>query len=98
MKNITLYCDGGCRGNGKEKTLGAWAYVILDENNNIVEELSNVDENCSTNIRAEMFALSEGLKAIAMLSEIDEISDINIKIYTDSKFICNCFNLNWIDS
>ena len=36
MKKIKLYCDGGCRGNGKEKVIGAWAYVVLDENNNVL--------------------------------------------------------------
>ena len=98
MKTIKLYTDGGCRGNGKEDAIGAWAYVILNEKDEIEEELSNVDENCSTNIRAEMYALAEGLKAIAMSSEIEEISKTNIEVYTDSKFICDCFNLNWIDS
>ena len=97
MKKIKLYCDGGCRGNGKEKVIGAWAYVVLDENNNVLEKNSNVDEECSTNIRAEMYALSEGLKAIAMMSEIEEIENIEIEVFTDSKFICDCFNLKWID-
>lgn len=97
MKNYILYCDGGCRGNGKKETLGAWAYVIL-ENNEVIEEFSQVDDNCSTNIRAEMYALSEGLKSIIMRTDIEAIKNINVEVITDSKFICDAFNLNWVDN
>lgn len=97
MKNYILYCDGGCRGNGKNNSLGAWAYVII-ENNNVIEEFSNVDEGCSTNIRAEMIALAEGLKSIAMMTDIEDLKQTNIEVITDSKFICDSFNLKWIDN
>lgn len=97
MKNIKLYCDGGCRGNGKKNALGAWAYVIIDEKDVIIDENSLAVEG-TTNIQMEMTAMSEGLKAIAMATEIEDINKLNVFIYTDSKFICDCFNLNWIDS
>ena len=31
-----IYCDGSCKGNGKKDSVGAWAYVILDSNNEII--------------------------------------------------------------
>ena len=98
MKNYKLYTDGGCRNNGKNNSIGAWAYVILDNNNNIVEQMTFADEDCKTNIRAEMIALIEGLKSIAMMNEINDINKINIEVFTDSKFICDTFNLKWIDN
>lgn len=93
MKNIKLYCDGGCRGNGKENAVGAWAYVIINEKDVIIDENSLAVEG-TTNIQMEMTAMSEGLKAIAMATEIEDINKLNVFIYTDSKFICDCFNLN----
>ena len=99
MNVVKIYTDGGCRGNGKEKSLGAWAYVILDDTySTIIEENAQVEGQCSTNIRAEMLAITEGLKAVAMRTEIDEISKTNVEVHTDSKFFCDCINKGWLDS
>lgn len=99
MKTVKIYTDGGCRGNGKENPLGAWAYVILNEDySTIVEENAQVEPNCFTNIRAEMFAVTEGLKAVAMRTEIEEMIETQVEVITDSKFICDCINKGWVDS
>ena len=39
----TLYCDGGCRGNGKENAYGAWACIILDSDGNECFSLALAD-------------------------------------------------------
>lgn len=93
----TLYCDGGCRGNGKENAYGAWACIVLDSNGNECLSLALADKQCYTNIRAEMFAVTEGLKAIAMMTEIEKLPDTIVEIQTDSQFICNAMNKKWID-
>lgn len=99
MNIVRIYTDGGCRGNGKENSLGAWAYVILNEDSStIVEENAQVEPNCFTNIRAEMFAVTEGLKAVAMRTEIDKMGETKVEVVTDSKFICDCINKGWVDS
>ena len=99
MNIVRIYTDGGCRGNGKENSLGAWAYVILNEDSStIVEENAQVEPNCFTNIRAEMFAVTEGLKAVAMRTEIDKMGETQVEVITDSKFICDCINKGWVDS
>lgn len=99
MNIVRIYTDGGCRGNGKENSLGAWAYVILNEDSStIVEENAQVEPNCFTNIRAEMFAVTEGLKAVAMRTEIDKMCETKVEVVTDSKFICDCINKGWVDS
>ena len=41
---VTIYSDGGCRGNGKDNNIGAFAYVICFDkgfNANKVIEFSN---------------------------------------------------------
>lgn len=99
MKTVKIYTDGGCRGNGKGNPLGAWAYVILNEDyTEAIEENAQVEPSCSTNIRAEMFAVTEGLKAVAMMTEIEEMSKTSVEVVTDSKFICDCINKCWVDS
>ena len=55
------------------------------DSSTIVEENAQVEPNCFTNIRAEMFAVTEGLKAVAMRTEIDKMGETQVEVITDSK-------------
>lgn len=87
----SIYTDGSCRGNGQTNATGAWAYVILDDNSEIVIEGSGVEMN-TTNNRMELRACIEGCAAAEKLksNEFD-----NYLVCTDSAYIQNCYSQQW---
>ena len=88
-----IYCDGSCKGNGKKDSVGAWAYVILDSNNEIIASYSYPEPN-TTNNQMEMKALIESVKR---LEEFCKEKNLNFKVevYTDSAYIHNCKQQKW---
>ena len=86
---IEIYTDGACSGNpGK----GAFAYVIILNNQEIIRN-SNGFIN-TTNNRMELMAIIEALKYIKNLKDI---KIYEIKIYSDSKYIVDSINKQWLD-
>ena len=86
---IEIYTDGACSGNpGK----GAFAYVIILNNQEIIRN-SNGFIN-TTNNRMELMAIIEALKYIKNLKDINIYE---IKIYSDSKYIVDSINKQWLD-
>lgn len=72
---LRIYTDGGCWPN---PGYGAYAYVIVDEKDEIVAEecISVLD---TTNNQMEMRAIIEGLKKVKKLQG-------KFEVYTDSKY------------
>lgn len=35
-----LYTDGSCKGNGKESSIGGYAFVVINENNEVEMKFS----------------------------------------------------------
>lgn len=69
-----IYTDGGCHNNGPRKGDGAWAFVEY------VEGVDDVLVHCgammeSTNNRAEMMAIIEGIRHHAEHTQVLVISD-----------------------
>jgi ribonuclease HI len=58
-KPLFLYTDGASRGNPGPS---AWAYILLDEHRNVIEERAR-SIGRGTNNEAEYYALIEGLRA-----------------------------------
>ena len=84
MKKVILYTDGACSGNpGK----GGWGAVLIY--NEYQKEFSGYFEE-TTNNQMELFAVIQGLKKLKEPCEVD--------IYTDSAYVCNAFNENWVDN
>lgn len=84
MKNIEIYTDGACSGNpGK----GGYGIVLLYKGNR--KELSQ-GYKLTTNNRMETMAV---IKALSILKE-----PCNVKLYTDSSYVANAINKNWLDS
>jgi len=80
---IHLYTDGACRGNpGKG---GAAAVLIYGEHR---KEISK-GYKLTTNNRMEIMSVILGLKEMKRF-------DIPVTIYSDSKYVCNPFNLEWM--
>jgi ribonuclease HI len=73
MSSVTLYTDGGCRGN---PGLGGWGAVLLYGEHR--KELKGSQPD-TTNNRMELLAAIEGLKALNR--------DVSVNLYTDSKYV-----------
>ena len=98
MITYNIYTDGGCRNNGKENALGAWAFVILDDNYHLIDAKANAIIKNPTNIRAEMLAIINAFNYLCTKHNFNNLDIFDINIYTDSKFICDCINLKWINN
>jgi len=91
ISNISIYTDGACSGNpGK----GAFSYVILINNNEIQRYANGFIK--TTNNRMELMAIIEAIKYIKLLKKID--GNTNINIYSDSKYVIDSINKNWLNN
>jgi len=85
-----IYCDGSCKMNGRDDARAHYAYVILDENDELLRECHG-DCNKNTNNVAEMTAMLKGLEDWA------ENFGEAVIVYTDSAYISNAYSQHWID-
>ena len=85
-----IACDGSCRKNGKENSMGAWAYAII-LNNKVIYSNGGKELN-STNQRMELMAMIEACNYIT--SNYQKLED-NFTFLTDSAYITNCFLEQW---
>ncbi|HPF88791.1 MAG TPA: ribonuclease HI [Candidatus Limiplasma sp.] len=83
MRNIQLYTDGACSGNPGP---GGWAAILSFMGKE--KELSGSMPN-TTNNRMELFAVISGIGALKEPCKVD--------VYSDSAYVVNAFNQNWID-
>lgn len=84
MKKVTLYTDGACSGNPGR---GGWGAVLIFGK---IEKQMSGEEEETTNNRMELTAVIEGLKALKEPCEVE--------IFSDSAYVVNAFNNNWIES
>ena len=83
MKKVVIYTDGACSGNpGK----GGWGAVLIY--GKIEREISGSEEE-TTNNKMELTACVESLKLLKEPCEVE--------LYSDSAYVVNAFNDNWID-
>ena len=87
-RNITIYTDGSCLGNGTANARGGWAAILSCEELNYSKELSGAVPG-TTNNRMELTAVVEGLKAIK--------GQHNVTVYSDSAYVVNAVQNGWID-
>ena len=91
MKYV-IYCDGSTKGNGKENSVGAWAYVVINSQYNSMSfaDVGAVAE--TTNQRMELCAAIEALKKVCSITTLPEDS---VVVYTDSAYLHNCYQQKW---
>lgn len=85
MKNIIIFCDGACSGNGKESNVGGWGAVLKYKDQ--VKEICGGASQTTNNIM-ELTAAIEALSQLKM-------KNIPVNIYSDSAYVVNCFNNGW---
>ena len=88
MKHIDIWTDGASRGN---PGIGGYGIVLKYLDNNKVEHIRELKDafEMTTNNRMEL------LSVIIALKELKEPCEVNI--ISDSKYVVNAFNENWID-
>ncbi|MCC6720590.1 MAG: ribonuclease HI [Bacteroidia bacterium] len=82
---LTIYTDGASRGNPGN---GGYGAVLIYGNN--IKEISE-GYILTTNNRMELMAVIAALKALKK-------DNLNIEIFTDSKYVMDAFEKKWIDS
>jgi len=82
LKVVKIYTDGACRNNpGK----GGWGVILLHGDNK--KELFGGEPH-TTNNRMELMAVIKGLESLK--------EKCDVTIYSDSQYVINAFNLDWI--
>ena len=76
---VKMYCDGGCRGNGKVINVGGYGVVLIC--GDYIRKLCGYDTN-TTNNKMELRSVVEGLRALRK-------HNIDLHIYVDSSYIYN---------
>lgn len=84
MKKVTIYTDGACSGNPGP---GGWGTILMYEDTK--KEISGGNNDTTNNIM-EITAVIEGLKLLKY--------PCIVEIYSDSAYVVNAFNQNWISN
>lgn len=85
-KEVTIYADGGCRGNGKDETIGGYGAILIYGDK--YKEIKKGFKNTTNNI----MELTAVIDALMLLKESCRVS-----LYSDSAYVVNAFKQNWID-
>lgn len=82
MDDVIIYTDGACSGNPGP---GGWGAVLMYKDNK--KEISGNNPATTNNIM-EITAVIEALKLLKY--------PCNVKVYSDSSYVVNCFIKGWI--
>lgn len=85
MTILNIYTDGACSGNQNENNYGGWG-AILEFGSNQKELLGG--EKNTTNNRMELMAVIKAFSAI-------NIDGQEVRVFTDSSYVANCFREKW---
>lgn len=90
MKEVAIYTDGGCRGNGSKDNIGAYGIVMMYRD--MKGELHKKEVSCGfknvTNNQMELKAVVEALKLLRI--------PCKVSLYSDSKYVCDAINKKWL--
>ncbi len=82
MEEVIIYTDGACSGNPGP---GGWGTILMYKDTK--KEISGGLKNTTNNVM-ELTAVIEGLKLLKF--------PCNVHLYSDSAYVVNAFNQNWI--
>lgn len=86
--NVKIYTDGACIGNPGPGGYGCILSTILN-NGQLYEVKHSEGFRMTTNNRMELLGVIVGLQCLN--------GSHNVEIISDSKYVCDAFNQNWID-
>ena len=84
-KHVTIYADGGCRGNGRESTVGGYGCILIY--GNVIKEVKKGFIDTTNNI----MELSAVIEALDLLKE-----PCSVELYSDSAYVVNAFKKGWV--
>ena len=84
---IKIYTDGANSGNGKADAIGGWAYIVLNNDNKIIDKNSGHITKATNNI-CELTAILMGCKAVKNTTDF-------VTVYSDSAYCINCYQDCW---
>ena len=85
FKSIKIFTDGACSGNPGP---GGWGAIIVSPDGQVQELGHNAPD--TTNNRMELAAVVESLRVLK--------EPCSVAVHTDSAYIVNAFNDNWIEN
>lgn len=92
---LKIYCDGATSNNGYKNSVGGWAFVILDEKEEVIIERSGKIKPATNNI----CELTAAIKACAQIDVMEQIYRKNkideVEIYSDSAYLIQCCAQGW---
>ena len=88
MKHVDIYSDGSARGNPGNGGFGALLVFLMPDGSKRERELS-CGYRLTTNNRMELLGVISALEALKQ--------PCDVTVHTDSQYIANAFNQNWID-
>ena len=86
--DVNIYTDGACSGNPGPGGFGTILVHVDKDGIKHEKELSG-GFRCVTNNQMELLAVITGLEALK--------KPCNVTLYSDSKYVVDAFNNNWID-
>lgn len=89
---IELYSDGAVSNNGYEGAIGGWAFGAWSDMHPIYFKSEQVTEN-PTNQRCELLG---AINAFEWQKETFGNCHKSVVLFTDSAYVANAFNQNWI--
>ncbi len=96
MDKVYVYCDGGCRGNGKVNNIGGWGAYLVYKNN--TKELYGATRNTTNNVM-ELTSCIEGLKAITKKDmPVEVVMDSVYVVKGITEWVYNWVKKGWINS
>lgn len=84
---MKIYTDGATSNNGYAGARGGWAYVLIDENEQVVAHGMGYYLNATNNI-CELLAIINACKAVG-----DKPGPHTV--YSDSSYCINCYKQQW---
>ena len=99
---MKIYTDGATSNNGYSNAIGGWAFVIIDDNEELI--YSNFGKVIgATNQQMELMALIEACKCAFMDYEekipknenLFAIDKNKYEFFSDSSYAIECYKQNW---
>jgi ribonuclease HI len=85
-KEVLIYTDGGCRGNGNEGAVGGYGAILIYGDSR--KEIRKGYKSTTNNI----MEMTAAIEALELLKE-----PCSVKLYSDSAYLVNCFKQGWIN-
>lgn len=85
---MRIYTDGATSNNGSKEAVGGWAYIVVNDVDNIFLRGKGHVKNATNNI-------CELLAVINACRNVYAIPSSYFTVYSDSAYIVNCFKEKW---